>query len=161
MDSELSADIARCPGADAVWCDNCRRREPSSHPMQAWMETPACVDVRGCAWHIPRGYREPGPFDFMGSEGDVVEDAPRLSRGNWSQIGTASGAGCYFCVRAFGATHIRTYHTEPNGDITALCPHCGIDSLLAGVFDTKVLAACCERWFSAHAPTDFLGSEGE
>ena len=60
MDSELSADIARCPGADAVWCDHCRRREPSSHPMQAWMEAPACVDVRGCAWHIPHGYREPG-----------------------------------------------------------------------------------------------------
>ena len=70
MDSELPADIARCPGADAVWCDSCRRREPSSHPMQAWMETPACVDVRGCAWHIPHGYREPAPVDYMGSDGE-------------------------------------------------------------------------------------------
>lgn len=70
MDSELSADIARCPGADAVWCDNCRRREPSSHPMQAWMDAPTLVRERGCAWHIPHGYREPAPVDYMGSDGE-------------------------------------------------------------------------------------------
>lgn len=66
----LSADIARCPGADAVWCDNCRRREPSSHPMQAWMEPDDRVHLFGCAWYIPPGYREPAPVDFMGSEGE-------------------------------------------------------------------------------------------
>ena len=70
MDSELPADVARCQSADAVWCDHCRRREPSSHPQHAWMDTPTLVRVRGCAWYIPPGYREPGPVDFMGSEGE-------------------------------------------------------------------------------------------
>ena len=70
MDSELPADVARCQGADAVWCDHCRRREPSSHPYQAWMLPPDHVKTHGCAWHIPHGYREPAPVDYMGSEGE-------------------------------------------------------------------------------------------
>lgn len=52
--------------------------------------------------------------------------------------------GCFYCQQTFAPDQIREWI---DGDQTALCPKCGIDSVLAGPQTAETLAAMHVRWF--------------
>lgn len=75
-----------------------------------------------------------------------IEDACKFSAGNRASVAQAVNVGCYFCLRTFAAGEVKEWVDQDN---TALCPHCGIDSVLPEVTDTAFLSAAHEHWFSA------------
>jgi len=54
--------------------------------------------------------------------------------------------GCYYCCRVFDSAAILEWCDE---ETTALCPYCGVDSILFGVTDEAVLQRCGDDLFSA------------
>lgn len=73
-----------------------------------------------------------------------------LSFDNREALGKSALFGCFFCISTDASPRIKKW--TDNG-VTALCPRCGIDAVLPGVTDTKLLAAMCERWFTNIAPS--------
>lgn len=70
-------------------------------------------------------------------------DLSRYSRHN--SIHLESGeCGCYFCLRTFAVDEIEDWKDE---GLTALCPHCDMDTILPGVIDEDTLIEMCKRWF--------------
>ena len=59
--------------------------------------------------------------------------------------------GCFYCVKVFSPTEITEWITEPTGGQTALCPHCGIDSVIGShsgyPIEVSFLDAMKARWF--------------
>lgn len=74
-----------------------------------------------------------------------VENYPKLSNHNMSEIKEDTECGCYFCLRTCKGSDI--YEFTDNHS-TALCPNCGIDALLPNVTDEDLLAEGLERWFT-------------
>ncbi len=57
--------------------------------------------------------------------------------------------GCFFCFEMFEAQEITEW---VDGGMTALCPACGIDSVLLGATDPinpEFLRAMFKRWFAS------------
>jgi hypothetical protein len=50
--------------------------------------------------------------------------------------------GCFFCLAIFSPTEIKEWHEEKRvgGGFTAICPKCGIDSILAESKEIKITA---------------------
>lgn len=60
---------------------------------------------------------------------------------------------CFYCKRTFLAAEIEEYA----GDGEAICPHCGVDSVLEiGEFGVAeaLLEAMCRYWFAKAAPEE-------
>jgi len=74
-----------------------------------------------------------------------IEQACRASRRNRAKVQAAKECGCYFCLRSFPSTDVVDW--ADLDEMTALCPHCGIDSVLPSVTDKEALIAANERWF--------------
>ena len=74
-----------------------------------------------------------------------IEQACNLSRRNRESVAAVNECGCYFCLRVFQATDVVEW--ADIDEMTALCPICGVDSVLPGVTDVDVLASAHERWF--------------
>lgn len=55
-------------------------------------------------------------------------------------------AGCYFCLSVFAPRTVVEFVDDRD---TAVCPHCGIDSVLPGVDDRYLLAQGHVHWFTA------------
>jgi hypothetical protein len=49
-------------------------------------------------------------------------------------------ASCYHCIRHFYSSSIREW---TDGELTAICPKCHIDSVVAGKVDKETL----KRWY--------------
>lgn len=75
----------------------------------------------------------------------TVEQAPELSKDNRDEISCGVPCGCYFCFRLFGGHDIEEW--EDDGK-TALCPHCGVDAVIANVDDALYLVDAGMRWFT-------------
>ena len=73
-----------------------------------------------------------------------INNAPRESLHNHAAIADDTVCGCYFCLTVFTGGAVEEWTDEGT---TALCPRCGIDSVLPSVNDTDVLKAAHERWF--------------
>ena len=73
-----------------------------------------------------------------------IENAPKRSRHNHAEIVEHTICGCYFCLTVFAGGAIEEWADEGK---TALCPRCGIDSVLPGENDTAELQKAHERWF--------------
>lgn len=68
---------------------------------------------------------------------------PIQGRISWQARDHIEGVGhasCYFCLRVFLASAI-TEWTDHN--LTAICPYCGVDAVVAG----KVKRATLRRWY--------------
>jgi hypothetical protein len=67
-----------------------------------------------------------------------------------TEIEQSALCGCFHCKRAFLPSDI-TQWTDAQ-DVTALCPRCGIDSVIGSAsgypIDAEFLAAMHLRWFS-------------
>ena len=81
--------------------------------------------------------------------GEAVVDAHAHSIRHRSEIEASSTCGCFYCLKIFSPKEIREWIRDED---TALCPHCGIDSVLGSAsgyeisvpFTTQMHAA----WFS-------------
>jgi len=73
---------------------------------------------------------------------------------NRDAIQKSTVCGCFYCLKTFPATEVTTY-TYPED---ALCPKCGIDSVLAersGLPITgQFLAAMYEMWFETETTVE-------
>ena len=78
---------------------------------------------------------------------DHVEIMHRLSSKHRGALLESEVSGCFFCLRTFPSETIEEW-TDDNQ--TALCPNCGIDSVLPGAWidlDGRLLEWMNERWF--------------
>ena len=80
---------------------------------------------------------------------DDVTAAHKFSIYNRKQLGKSKKCGCFYCCEIFTPDEITNYLNESEG--TALCPHCGIDSVIgdaSGYPITKeFMQSMHERWF--------------
>lgn len=81
-----------------------------------------------------------------------LRGAHRLSDHNRASIGKSDRCGCFCCVSVFAPTEVVAWIDRNRKDVgqTALCPRCGIDSVLAAAdidFDTSMLAEMKHYWF--------------
>lgn len=70
------------------------------------------------------------------------------------EIEASDSGGCFYCLAIFGPTEIDTWTEHPNPPgITALCPRCGIDSVIGSASGLPIAAEFLgqmnRRWFSA------------
>ncbi len=75
--------------------------------------------------------------------------ACKFSIRNREQILNSKQAGCYYCLTIFDVNEITEW---TDGINTALCPHCGIDSLLGDkspyAITKNILQQLKNYWFS-------------
>jgi hypothetical protein len=81
--------------------------------------------------------------------GDSVADAHRHSIRHRAEIEASDLCGCFYCERIFSREQIGEWTDD--GD-TALCPHCGIDSVLGSASGFEITAGFLSQmraaWFS-------------
>ena len=82
-----------------------------------------------------------------------VEMFSELSFNNRGNLSVSGMASCYQCLRVVKVSDISEY--VDNGK-TALCPHCDIDSLVAGVIDAALLRKAHEHFFCRIATKEEL-----
>lgn len=73
-----------------------------------------------------------------------LSQVPKASAYNRDAIKATDVCGCYFCLQTFPSRDVREWTDSGR---TAICPHCSIDSVLAGVVDAGFLAAAHEMYF--------------
>ena len=73
----------------------------------------------------------------------------RQSIGNKARLADAKDCGCFSCLSHFAVAELE--YCDDEGDQTAVCPHCGIDSVIGEHDDERVsddlLRAMNERYF--------------
>jgi len=67
-----------------------------------------------------------------------ADDLAGLSFRNRASIAVARACGCFYCLAVFSPADITAWVGHEQ---TALCPHCGIDSVLPDVTDEPSLRA--------------------
>lgn len=73
---------------------------------------------------------------------------------NKKLISQSIQCGCFYCKNIFAKEEIREW---VDGDLTAMCPRCGIDSVIGdngGVITEKFLEDMNQHWFKHEPPTD-------
>ena len=93
-----------------------------------------------------------------------VELAPDLARLNRRRLSVVQTCGCYHCLGIFRAFTINKWADHER---TALCPVCGIDSVLPGITSWEKLEAANARWFGEtktlggeHGTKNLMGGKG-
>jgi hypothetical protein len=72
---------------------------------------------------------------------------------NLPLIETAHRCGCFYCLQTFTPSEITKWADKGQ---TALCPKCGIDSVLPSVTDPSILAVMNLYWFSELTSTKIV-----
>lgn len=79
---------------------------------------------------------------------DLLEAAHRHCSLNRAELQAGSYCGCFYCFAIFGPTDITEWIDE---DQTAVCPKCGIDSLLGSMsgypITAEFLHCMHDKWF--------------
>jgi hypothetical protein len=81
---------------------------------------------------------------------ETLDAAHRHSANHRAELEQSDMCGCFHCRNTFKAAKVDEWIDE---DSTALCPHCGIDSVIGSasgfpVCEEKFLQAMYKRWFS-------------
>ena len=92
----------------------------------------------------------------------AVEKAHTHSIRNEPELRASAQCGCFHCLALFPPAAIADWITEAptrgGRPRTALCPHCGIDSVIGSASQFPIEHAFLERmqayWFSADCPPD-------
>ncbi|HEU4415197.1 MAG TPA: cytoplasmic protein [Candidatus Angelobacter sp.] len=78
-----------------------------------------------------------------------MEEAHRRSFKNRDEVEKSSLCGCFYCEKSFSSEEIDEWVDDGE---TALCPFCGIDSVIGSAagfkLDRLFLHSMNERWFS-------------
>lgn len=83
----------------------------------------------------------------------ALEDAHKHSSFNEHEIQNSLTCGCFYCLKVFIPNEVNEWIDENDSNTaTALCPFCGIDSVLGSasgypVDDKSFLKSMHERWF--------------
>ena len=81
-----------------------------------------------------------------------VMSAHNNCRNNLDALKDSDICGCFYCLELFDPKFI---HEWCDGEQTAVCPHCGIDSILAPSenykLDKNFLSTMNQYWFSTKA----------
>ena len=75
------------------------------------------------------------------------------------QVFKSEICGCFYCLRAFKPDQINEW---TDGGRTALCPECGIDSVIGSEsypITKDFLKAMYERWFTVKIPSKYNTGE--
>ena len=83
----------------------------------------------------------------------ALEDAHQLSSDHRAAVVASKLCGCFYCVSTFDPSFIKEWI---DNDQTALCPKCGIDSVLPesdtyNILDVEFLHDMNEHWFNVSA----------
>jgi len=78
-----------------------------------------------------------------------IDRAHAVSSRHKEQIERSDQCGCFYCQKTFAPSTIREWWDDGQ---TAVCPHCGIDSVLGSAsgfpLTTEFLAQMHQRWFT-------------
>lgn len=79
----------------------------------------------------------------------ALEEAHKLSSDHKKDVVASKLCGCFYCVSTFDPSFIKEWI---DGGQTALCPKCGIDSVLpestSYVLDVEFLSDMYGHWFN-------------
>lgn len=85
--------------------------------------------------------------------GDII-DAHRFSSNHKGQLSQDRLCGCFYCLSIFSPKEIRFWlqaHGPSDGDGTAVCPYCGVDSVIGASSGYPITPAFLRRmkehWF--------------
>jgi len=69
---------------------------------------------------------------------EYVEEkkAHQHSTNNKKELNKSSICGCFYCCEIYTPSEIKDYLNEGEG--TALCPYCGVDSVIADTSEYKI-----------------------
>ena len=82
-----------------------------------------------------------------------LKEAHKHSIYHRSELEKSNICGCFYCKSVFNPIEINewTDQRETKDNLTALCPKCGIDSVLGGasgfIIDSKFLQQMYNHWF--------------
>ena len=76
------------------------------------------------------------------------ENATKFSKNNKESINLFEVCSCYFCLERFNSNEITEWIDDGK---TALCPKCGIDSILPSSQSIELLEKCNVKWFTRNA----------
>lgn len=89
--------------------------------------------------------------------GSKYIEAHKHSSGHRASIEASSEAGCFYCTRTFPANSVKEW---VDSGTTALCPHCGIDSVIGDATGIKLgesfLSLMHDCWFGETHEEDEL-----
>lgn len=78
--------------------------------------------------------------------------AHKYSSNHRKQIVTSELCGCFYCIKVYPPSEVMEWVDEDKVGQTALCPYCGIDSVIgsaSGVsLDKQFLTEMYKVWFS-------------
>lgn len=87
----------------------------------------------------------------------------RKSIGNKARLADAKHCGCFFCLSHFAMAELE--YCDDEDDQTAVCPRCGIDSVIGEYEDQRVpddlLKAMKERYFGCDVDSEVRYSDDE
>ena len=73
------------------------------------------------------------------------------SSNNREELVRSEICGCFYCVATFSPSLIKEWITERSGEQTAVCPRCGIDSVIGDAsgfpITTGFLTEMRDHWF--------------
>ncbi|MDR3616557.1 MAG: hypothetical protein P4L53_23560 [Candidatus Obscuribacterales bacterium] len=79
---------------------------------------------------------------------ELLTNVHKHCRNNRKDIAVSAVCGCFYCLEIYPAAEVKKY----TGVVDAICPKCGIDSVLADASGVEIsapfLIAMSERWFS-------------
>jgi len=73
-----------------------------------------------------------------------VKQAATLAFKNREALEEVNFCSCYQCAKKFTIEDIKEW---TDGNVTAICPHCGVDSVLPGNITDETLKQMKEYWF--------------
>ncbi|RZF62939.1 hypothetical protein EWE74_07025 [Sphingobacterium corticibacterium] len=79
-----------------------------------------------------------------------LEHAHKASSSHRAEMEDSTSCGCFYCLATFTPIEIVEWIDEPNGGETAICPKCGIDSVLSSKYpiaDPIFLREMNAYWF--------------
>lgn len=84
---------------------------------------------------------------------ETLKEAHKHSSTHKLEIDMSTVCGCFYCCANFAPDEIVEWLDEKNGDHSAFCPKCAIDSVIGSasgfpVTDKVFLAAMREFWFN-------------
>lgn len=95
----------------------------------------------------------------------LTQSAYAHATNNRAELNASALAGCFYCLEVYPASHVDRYLNE--GDGTACCPNCSIDSVIGDasglpVSDSAFLKAMHQAWFgkATNSPISLEGSVG-
>jgi len=105
---------------------------------------------------LAKCFNDQGGFDRLRAHLEIakskmperVRDAHQHSAKHRAEILASDLCGCFYCEKTFGPHEIVDWVDDQQ---TALCPKCGIDSVIGSAsgfpIDTAFLHQMCEYWF--------------